>query len=149
VDYAQSQYVAGTRPATKPERQQLNGAAGRCRSLPQRRCDVFKSLINWLATTTNTDPSAMLLICVLCTIGAYLTKDAMSNPNGAFLVYPLLVAFSILASWVFAVLGLFDMKKMESWLIGVSTASAIGMVIGLSIFIATVRGINLVIDKNT
>ena len=107
---------------------------------------MFKALISWLEVTCNTDPAAVTVICLMCMLGAYMVKDSLDNPNGAFLIYPLLVMLSILSNWVFGQFGLFDSKKMEPWLIEVTISSAIGMIVGLSCFVLIMRTYHHMMD---
>jgi hypothetical protein len=109
---------------------------------------MFRSLILWLEVTCNTDPAAFTVISLMCMVGAYMVKDALMNPNGAFLIYPFLVVLSILTNWVFAQFGVFDMKKMDLWLVAVTMSSAIGMIIGLSLFVLLMRGVHKLADRH-
>ena len=109
---------------------------------------MFTSLIQWLEATCNTDPAALIVISLMCMVGSYMVKDAMANPNSAILIYPLLVVFSIFSNWVFAQFGLFDMKKMDLWLVAVTMSSALGMIIGLSLFALVMRTYHNMVDQH-
>ena len=110
---------------------------------------MFKSLILWLELTCNTDPAAVTAISLMCLVGAYMVKDSLSNPNGAFLIYPFLVILSILTNWVFAQFGVFDLKKMEPWLVAVTMSSTLGMILGLSLFVLVMRTYHHLVDHRT
>ena len=107
---------------------------------------MFKALLLWLEATCNTDPAAFTVMCLMCSVGAYMVKDSMMNPNGAFLIYPILVSLSVLTNWVFAQFGVFDLKKMEPWLVAVTMSSALGMIIGLSLFVLLMRTYHNLVD---
>ncbi len=109
---------------------------------------MFKALFEWLQATCDTDPTAFIVMGIMCSIGAYFTRDKMTNPNGAFLIYPLLLVCAILANWVFAQFGFFDMKKMADWVVAVTVASTTGMIAGLSSFIFVNKSINGLLDRN-
>jgi uncharacterized membrane protein HdeD (DUF308 family) len=109
---------------------------------------MFGSFFLWLKQTCNTDPTAFIVMSVMCMVGAYMTRNAMGNPNGAFLIYPFLLALAVMVNGVFDLFGFFEMKRMDQWLIGVVSASVSGMVLGLSLFILLNRTINLLIDRH-
>ena len=108
---------------------------------------MFNELIIWLQATAGTDPTAFFTMSLMCSVGAYMTKDTMPSPNFAFLAYPLLVACSILAFWAFSQYGFFQTRQMAAWLVAVTTSSSIGMIAGLSIFIGFVRCMNMIMDR--
>ena len=110
---------------------------------------MFKGLFLWLEQTCGTDPTAVMTMSVMCMVGAYMTRNQMANPNGAFMIYPFLLMFAILSNFVFDQFGLFDAKKMDQWLVVVSLSAVCGMVVGLSLFILANRGINALIDRHT
>ena len=108
---------------------------------------MFGSVITWLQQTCSTDPAAFTVLSLMCMVGAYMTKDAMTNPNGAFLIYPLLVMCSVLVNWGLAQLGYFEMKQMDQWLVAVVTSGTLGMVIGLSLFLYLTRAWHAIVDR--
>ena len=109
---------------------------------------MFKSFLIWLEISCGTDPQAFFVIAIMCSIGAYFTRGSMANPNGAFLIYPFLMTFALMANWLFTLAGLFDVKKMDQWLQAVTCSSVLGMICGLTLFILINKTINAVIDRH-
>ena len=76
------------------------------------------------------DRPSLIVILVFCAMAAYVLKDYLANPQIALLVFPLLVAFSVLAQYIFIVLETYPIAKLDQWLMWTIMAAIIGTIIG-------------------
>lgn len=76
------------------------------------------------------DWSTIIVVCVLCGLASYFLKEYLANPIMIIFVYPILVALSLLAQYMFTTAGLYVPKKLDQWLTWTILATICGSAIG-------------------
>jgi hypothetical protein len=76
------------------------------------------------------DWSTIIVVCVLCGLASYFLKEYLANPPMIVFVYPVLVALSLLAQYLFTISDLYAPKKLDQWLMWTILATICGTVVG-------------------
>jgi hypothetical protein len=76
------------------------------------------------------DWSTVIVVCVLCGLASYFLKEYLANPPMIVFVYPVLVALSLLAQYIFTVNDLYALKKLDQWLMWTILATICGTIVG-------------------
>ena len=79
------------------------------------------------------DWSTIIVVCVLCGLASYFLKEYLANPIMIVFVYPVLVALSLLAQYVFTIADLYVPKKLDQWLTWTILATICGTAVGTAL----------------
>jgi hypothetical protein len=80
-----------------------------------------------------TDWPTIIVICVLCGLAAYFLKEYLANPPMIIFVYPVLVALSLVAQYLFTINDLYNPKKLDQWLMWTILATIGGTIAGTAL----------------
>jgi hypothetical protein len=92
--------------------------------------EVMDILLKHLENIVATDWQTIAVICVLCGLAAYFLKEYLANPPMIVFVYPVLVALSLLAQYLFTIADLYVPKKLDQWLMWTILATICGTIVG-------------------
>jgi hypothetical protein len=90
-------------------------------------------LAKHLQTAMDIPSSTMSLIMIMAAVAMYFVRNHLVVPGMIVVIYPLVVTFAVAANYVFILLELFPMNKMDQWLIATISASTIGIIMGLGL----------------
>jgi hypothetical protein len=79
------------------------------------------------------DWSTIIVVCVLCGLASYFLKEYLANPPMIIFVYPVLVALSLLAQYLFTINDLYNPKKLDQWLMWTILATIGGTIAGTAL----------------
>jgi hypothetical protein len=79
------------------------------------------------------DWSTVIVICVLCGLAAYFLKEYLAHPPLIVFVYPVLVAFSLVAQYLLTINDLYNPKKLDQWLMWTILATICGTIAGTAL----------------
>jgi hypothetical protein len=90
----------------------------------------MSALMTHLEGLLATDWATIAVVCVLCGMAAYFLKEYLANPPMIIFVYPLLVALSLLAQYLFTISDLYAPNKLDQWLMWTILATICGTIVG-------------------
>ena len=83
-----------------------------------------------LESIISIDRPSLIVIALFCALAAYVLKDYLANPQIALLVFPVLVAFSMLAHYIFIIMDTYPPKKLDQWLMWTIMSAITGTIVG-------------------
>ena len=75
--------------------------------------------------------STMTLISMMCGIAMYFIRSHLVIPGMVIVVYPMVLALSVLANYGLVKLEFFALNKYDQWLICTITSATLGVIGGL------------------
>jgi len=78
------------------------------------------------------------ILCLLCALAAYFIKEYLANPPMIIFVYPVLVACSILAHYVFNLFEVYANSRLDQWLMWTIMAAICGTIAGIGLITGVV-----------
>jgi hypothetical protein len=96
-------------------------------------------LVKHLSNIYAMDGSSLAVIAILCAVSAYVLKDFMANPVMVIFVYPVVFLFSVLFQYGFIQAELYQLKKIDQWLMWTVISTICGNVVGIILVAALGR----------
>jgi hypothetical protein len=88
-------------------------------------------LVKHLSNIYAMDRATLAVIAVLCAISCYALKEFMVNPIMVIFVYPLVFVLSVLVQYGFILGELFQLRRIDQWLMWTVMACICGNVVGI------------------
>ena len=88
-------------------------------------------LMKHLQEAAEIPAGTMALISLMCGIAMYFVRSHLVIPGMVVVVYPMVLAFSVLANYGLIKLELFALNRYDQWLICTITSATIGVIGGL------------------
>ncbi len=88
-------------------------------------------LVKHLSNIYAMDSSSLIVIALLCAASAHVLKDFMVNPIMVIFVYPVVFLFSVLFQYGFIQAELYQLKKIDQWLMWTVISTICGNVVGI------------------
>jgi glucan phosphoethanolaminetransferase (alkaline phosphatase superfamily) len=83
-------------------------------------------LAHHFSNIVTTDFKTIAIICLLCGLAAFFIKEYLAHPRIVIFVYPVLVACSILAHYVFNLFKVYPNNRLDQWLMWTIMAAICG-----------------------
>ena len=88
-------------------------------------------LVKHLSNIYAMDRATLAVIAVLCAASCYALKEFMVNPTMVIFVYPLVFVLSLLVQYGFILGELFQLRRLDQWLMWTVMACICGNVVGI------------------
>jgi hypothetical protein len=91
-----------------------------------------------LSNIVATDYKTIAIICLPCALAAYFIKEYLAHPPLIIFVYPVIVACSILAHYVFNFFEVYPNNRLDQWLMRTIIAAICGTIAGIGLITGAV-----------
>jgi|SRR5262245_9104661 len=95
-------------------------------------------LLHHVSSIVATDYQTIAILCSLCALAAYFIKEYLAHPPMIIFVYPVLVACSILAHYVFNLFEVYANSRLDQWLMWTIMAAICGTIAGIGLITGVV-----------
>ena len=95
-------------------------------------------LAHHLSNIVATDYKTIAIICLLFALAAYCITEYLAHPPLIIFVYPVIVACSILAHFVFNLFEVYPNNRLDQWLMGTIMAAICGTIAGIGLITGAV-----------